>query len=101
MLLWEKTSKVLLFTVRHPVLSKILSYFSAEWKNTTYFVLPYFLIYPSLSTKIICKGFEPYGVLYATSQIKIFSYRFSSNKILSRLKPLILKMLSKKLTCHI
>ena len=44
---------------------------------------------------MICKGFVPCGVLNLTSQIEIFSNDISSNKALSRAKPLVLITSSK------
>ena len=49
-----------------------------------YLVLSYFPICLSNISKIVLKGFAPYGVLQVTSQIKTLPYDFSSNKIISR-----------------
>ena len=70
-------------------------FLSSEWNNSRYFFSSYFLIYPSILSKVIYKGFAPYEMLNATSLNKKYLYDFSSSKILLRSKSLILIMSSK------
>ena len=61
------------------------SYFSAP-NNTKYLVSSETLINPSILLNVICKGFKPIKILYQMLETKIFSFDFSSIKILSRSK---------------
>ena len=54
-------------TTRYLLFSNVLSNFSSEWNNARYLVPSYFLTYSSSSSKIICKGLKPHGVLFPTS----------------------------------
>ena len=65
-------SKVLIFNIiiRYLIISTTFSYISSEQNNARYLVPSYFLTYPKAISKIIRKGFAPYGVSHTTPKIK-------------------------------